>query len=301
MTKIGNQAEPSCETLDADHGTARREREILRYLATGDYDPHHAAWPGNIFESGSAAKRDLTDALVAAVKGRRTRGKGREVAVPSGEELRRFARAKLAPMVHGLFPRVEQEAVLAVLETSIVFLTEDNIEHLLRENSWLHTSWALANLYLGSIGGELLADDAPRIVGLSEETTCYVSTEYLRETERFSDFIVHEAAHIFHNCKRRRIGLRETRRREWLLDIDFRKRETFAYACEAWSRILELSKRPAARLALVDEFAAESFAPDERVESDELVDILREAARARNGWSRILGRCAPRQTARDPL
>ena len=27
------------------------------------------------------------------------------------------------------------------------------------------------------------------------------------------------------------VGLSVTRRREWLLDIDYRKRETFAYAC----------------------------------------------------------------------
>jgi len=55
-----------------------------------------------------------------------------------------------------------------------------------------------------------------------------------------SDYAIHEAAHIFHNCKREMIGLPATRRREWLLDIDYAKRETFAYACEAYSRILEL-------------------------------------------------------------
>ena len=40
--------------------------------------------------------------------------------------------------------------------------------------------------------------------------------------------MVHEVAHIFHNCKRRNAGLPETRRKEWLLDIEFRKRETLA-------------------------------------------------------------------------
>lgn len=277
--------------------TYRRAREIERYLTTGDYDPHHAAWPGSIFESGHAARRDLTDALIARVAARR-RARTRPAVVPSGDELRRFTRTKLAPMVCGLFPRVEHEAVLAVLETSVVILTEDNIEAVLRESSWLHTSWTLANLYLGSIGAELLADDAPRIVGLSEETTCYVSTEYFRETDKFADFIVHEAAHIFHNCKRRTVGLREARCREFLLEIAFRKRETFAYACEAWSRILKLSKRAAERSALVEEFAAQPSAPDERVDSEELADILREAARARNGWKRILNRCAPPPVAR---
>ena len=71
----------------------------------------------------------------------------------------------------------------------------------------------------------------PRIVGLSEETTCYVCANYSREENRFDDFVVHEVAHIFHNGKRETIGLPEIRGREWLLEIDYAKRETFAYAC----------------------------------------------------------------------
>jgi len=41
-----------------------------------------------------------------------------------------------------------------------------------------------------------------------------------------------------------------------LLDIAFGKRETFAYTCEAYARIVELGETRAARLALVDELAA---------------------------------------------
>jgi hypothetical protein len=55
---------------------------------------------------------------------------------------------------------------------------------------------------------------APRLVGLSEETTCYVSPDYFAEDCPFADFIVHEAAHIFHNCKRATVGLRETRTKD---------------------------------------------------------------------------------------
>jgi hypothetical protein len=62
----------------------------------------------------------------------------------------------------------------------------------------------------------------------------YVSPEYFAEDDPFADFIVHEAAHIFHNCKRVTIGLSETRTKEWSLDIEHRKRETFAYSCEAY-------------------------------------------------------------------
>lgn len=59
------------------------------------------------------------------------------------------------------------------------------------------------------------------------------------------------------DCRHRRLAqLRmstATRRREWLLDIDFRKRETFAHACETYNRILELGDTPAARTALLND------------------------------------------------
>jgi hypothetical protein len=209
-------------------------------------------------------------------------------------DVRSFATAKLSPLVHGLFPRRERDIVLDLLARSVVFLTPDNVDSVLHASRWPKTAWDLANLYLAGFGAELLSDEAPDIVGLSEETTSYVSVAYFAGTGRFDDFLVHEAAHVFHNCKRGSIGLPHTRWREWLLEIDFRKRETFAYACEAYSRILELGSGPAERRALLVELDGEP-APRDRVDSDEYRDILREAVAARNGWKRILARCAPQK------
>jgi len=135
-------------------------------------------------------------------------------------------------------------------------------------------------------------------VGLSEGTICYVSVNYFRAPGRFDDFAVHEAAHIFHNCKRRTIGLRETRVREWLLEIDFAKREIFAYACEAFSRIHAPGHSPRAREMLLAEHKQGPMPADGRVEAGEYLDILREAVAARNGWKRILERCSPPRPAR---
>jgi hypothetical protein len=131
-----------------------------------------------------------------------------------------LTRGKVEPMVRGLFPRAEQDVALATLEKSVAFLTSTNIEPLLLERGFDSSAWTLANLYLASVGAELLGADAPRIVGLSEETVCYVSPAYFAQDDPFADFIVHEAAHIFHNCKRATVGLRETRTKEWLLDIE---------------------------------------------------------------------------------
>jgi len=131
------------------------------------------------------------------------------------------------------------------------------------------------------------------IVGLSEETTCYVALTYFTAEDRFADFVVHEAAHIFRNWKREYAGLRYTGNREWLLEIWIGKRETFAWTCEVFSRILALGANRRERTQLVDEYAAGKGPAEDRVDFAEMVDILREAVTARNGWKRILRRCAP--------
>jgi hypothetical protein len=208
--------------------------EIERYLRTGDVDVMGNAWPGDFMERGRRQHADLRGALVEEVR-RLAKGRTHEpVPANAGVEL---TRAKVEPMVRGLFSKTEQDLVLATFEKSVVYVTSDTIEPIILNQRWDRSAWDLANLYLLSVGAKLLGNKAARIVGLSEETTCYVSPDYFAEDDPFADFIVHEAAHIFHNCKRRTIGLRETRRKEWLLDIDFGQRETFAYACEAYARI----------------------------------------------------------------
>jgi hypothetical protein len=209
-----------------------------------------------------------------------------------------FTLGKVEPLVRGLFPPRERGPVLDLLAHSVVFLTPKNIEQVLLNCRWPNTAWNLANLYLTSIGAELLSDDAPQLVGLSEETTCFVSLAYFAEQDPFADFVVHEAAHIFHNCKRTTAGLPETRRREWLLDIDFRKRETFAYSCEVYARIVEQGSSPQERVKLSQEYCqGRRNLPDERVDANEVTDIVGKASAARNGWKVILGRCASKATS----
>jgi hypothetical protein len=268
-----------------------RKREIARYLATGEVDDYHRAWPGDLFERARLARVELRGALVAEV---RRRAGARAASHRDDVDVAALARRKVEPMVRGLFHRAECETVLATLERAAVFLTAANIEHVLTHTQYDRTAWTLANLYLRSTGADLLSPDAPDLVGLSEHTTFYVSAEYLDEDHPFADFVVHEAAHVFHNCKRRTLGLHATRRREWLLDIAFGKRETFAYACEAYARIVERSPRLAPRELLAEEYRHDRGTPDvDGVDRDELVDIVRGAATARNGWKRILARCAP--------
>lgn len=265
--------------------------EIARYVRTGEHDNlMFEGWPGTFLERAQRGWAALADALIAEV--RRRTPQAETPAALRALDVTRFAASKLSPLVRGLFPRREREVVLDLLARSVVFLTPDNVEAILRAARWPGTAWDLANLYLASFGAELLSDEAPDIVGLGQETTSYVSIAYFAGAGRFDDFLVHEAAHVFHNCKRATIGLPHTRRCEWLLEISFTKRETFAYACEAYSRILDLGRGPAERRALLSELEREP-APLDRVDPDDYRDILREAVAARNGWKRILARCAP--------
>lgn len=272
--------------------------EVERYLRTGETDPHHAAWPGDGFmERANRAHDDLRGALVREVH-RLAEGLAHEP-LPQVDTVE-LTRGKVEPMVRGLFPRVEHDDVLAMLEKSVVFLTSANIEAPLLDHGYDSSAWALANLHLASLGADLLSEDAPRLVGLSEETTCYVTPDYFAEDDPFADFIVHEAAHIFHNYKRGAVGLRETRTKEWLLDIDYRKRETFAYSCEVYARILERAKTPSERQALAEDYGSTVRISEERVDPAEVFGIVAEATASRNGWKVILSRCASPKSRLQP-
>ena len=67
------------------------------------------------------------------------------------------------------------------------------------------------------------------------------------------------------------------RRHEWLLDIDFRKRELFAYACEAYSRILAVVETRQRRLDALARHADGALPGDETIEIGEYLDLLAAA------------------------
>jgi hypothetical protein len=138
---------------------------IQRYLRSGEHEHDHPEWPGNLWDRAKKGHDDLLDALVTEVR-RRADGR-RHAPVPADLDLVTWTRGKLKPMVRGLFHAAEHEAVLSLLEKSVVFLTADTIERVLRDQSWLHSAWDLANLYLSSVDSELLGPKAPSLLGLS--------------------------------------------------------------------------------------------------------------------------------------
>jgi len=55
---------------------------------------------------------------------------------------------------------------------------------------------------------------------------------------------------------------------------------------------VEQAQGTAGRRALLAQYARSPKPSDETVDSAELLDILTEAVKARNGWKRILARCS---------
>ena len=88
------------------------------------------------------------------------------------------------------------------------------------------------------------------------------------------------------------IGLPELPKQQWLLPIEYRKREPFAYAIETYSRIRELAKKRGEGRSLIAELESRLPPPDDRVEPAEYLAILSDAIECRNGWKVILERCS---------
>jgi len=268
-------------------GSRRIEAIIRHYLETGDDTSQSELAYKPPFQHPT--KEELKAALSGAV-GKRERDRPRATLPPCVGTLS-LARAKAAPMVSGLFPMVEREPVLRVLEQSVIFLTADNIHQVISSARWLHTAWSVANIYLDSIDAEPLGNGDFQALGLGEVTSSFISLKYFTEQDPFADYVVHEMAHVFHNWKRAWTGLREIRHREFLLNIKFAKRETFAFACEVYSRILELGRSPKERRELLERFGRESRIAGKGEQREELIEILSAAVDARNGWKRILELC----------
>ena len=271
--------------------SARLKGDIAHYVATGDSDSlGQVESAEGMLEGMKKYSEALRKPLVAEV---RKRSRRRHPKIPDGMDSTSFARRKLATMVRGLFPSKEHEVVLEIVERSIIFLTREAALWAIEDVGFDSSAWQIANVYLCGIGAPPLADGDFCALGLNEETRCYVSLAYFEEKNPFADYVVHEAAHIFHNTKRERVGLPHTRYREWMLEIEFLKRETFAYTCEVYSRILEQSCNPRQRRALLEGYREDPIVADDRVDVGEHLDILSEVVTARNGWKGILSRCAP--------
>jgi hypothetical protein len=101
-------------------------------------------------------------------------------------------------------------------------------------------------------------------------------------TDPYSDVVVHEAAHLLHYLKPGHYGLHVRRGQERLVDVEFRHRELFAYACEAFSRVV-LHRQRRLRISFAEKMLEDAFSFP-RGQIQQVAALVVDAARARRGW-----------------
>ncbi len=90
---------------------------------------------------------------------------------------------------------------------------------------------------------------------------------------------------MLHYLKPSHYGLQVRRGQERFVDTEFRHRELFAYACEAYSRVVLLGDRKS-RIAFVEKMPDAAFSFPQ-AEIRDVAALVLSASRVQNGWRLI--------------
>lgn len=247
---------------------------VERFLSSGVYDGRFPGWEGNAVERrrrGEATLRDVLRRVVSRAADHAPLG-GR--AVPRDAEQR--VRARVTPLLTGLFPPGEAGTLLELLPPRVVVVAPSTFGAVV-EQVPLRTAWDLANLLLDDVGAPPLADDVPELDGLCAAGRAFVLPRALEGDATFPDVVVHEVAHLLHTVPRSELGLAADP--DTVLRIPPRRRETFAYACEVWTCALRCGDGEARARALgVWERGDGGPDDDARVDRARLAELLSRAA-----------------------
>ena len=192
-------------------------------------------------------------------------------------------RQRIDSMVTGLVPGDWREVALREITARTFVLNlagaraaiEAELSSCLKGDAW-RILWAL----FGDHG--LKPDDIK--VGCDGLAGDYAHVRWsaYQAKDPYSDVVVHEAAHMLHYLKPSHYGLHVRRGQERFVDTEFRHRELFAYACEAYSRV-DLHGERKSRVAFAGKMLDAAFSfPRSLIE--EVAALVLSAARARNGW-----------------
>ena len=149
---------------------------------------------------------------------------------------------------------------------------------------WLGTAWKILWAYFAKC--QLEPDGLQMDYdGLSGGEFAHITSPAYQTTDPYSDVVVHEAAHLLHYLKPEHYGLRAGRGQGRFVNVDFRHRELFAFACEAYSQVVSHDTRKA-RMAFAGKMRADAFSFSVDY-IDEVAALVAVAASARNGWRTI--------------
>jgi len=192
-------------------------------------------------------------------------------------------RPHVEPMVKGLLQHDWQDVALRELVSRTFVLNfrgakaalEVELSSCDMESPW-RILWALYGDY------ELKPDDIEMTCDGLAGDFAHVRWSAYETKDPYSDVVVHEAAHLLHYLKPRNFGLHVRRHQERFVDIEFRHRELFAYACEAYARVL-LHGECKSRILFAEKMREDAFSfPLSELEN--VAALVLEAVRSRNGW-----------------
>lgn len=155
-------------------------------------------------------------------------------------------------------------------EQSVVFVTSASIDALLLKRDFEHSAWTIANLYLASLGAELLGEDA-------------IPSPALLSTRLRAFFTTGSAPPSASLRRERRSGCPTSS------IASGRPLRTRAKPIRAYSSAGRVAERDARRRRTYGRVVRIS---EERVDAA-VAGVVREAAAARNGWKVTLARRAP--------
>jgi hypothetical protein len=206
-------------------------------------------------------------------------------------------RQRIDPMVTGLVPGDWREVALREITARTFVLnlpgTKAAIEAEL-STCFMGDAWRILWALFGDLGLKL--DDIN--VGCDGLAGDYAHVRWsaYQTKDLYSDVVVHEAAHMLHYLKPSHYGLHVRRGQERFVDIEFCHRELFAYACEAYSRVILQGERKL-RSAFAEKMLDAAFSfPRGQIEA--IAALVLTAARARNGWRLIREATVIRRTRR---
>ena len=195
-------------------------------------------------------------------------------------------RQRVEPMVKGLVQVVWQEVALRELTARTFVLNFQGAEAAMEAElsiCFMGEAWRILWALFGDYG--LKPDDIKMGCDGMAGDFAHVRWSAYQTKDPYSDVVVHETAHLLHYLKPRNFGLHIRRGQERFVDIEFHHRELFAYACEAYSRVV-LHSPCKSRISFAEKMqtGALSFPSNE---IHEVAALVLDAARARNGWRLI--------------
>jgi hypothetical protein len=196
---------------------------------------------------------------------------------------------RLGTMVEGLVPSGWQETALRELTARTFVLNFQGAAAALEtelSNGYVGgdtTAWHILWVCFGDYG--LTPKEIKMPCDGIASNCAHVRWSSYETKDPYSDVVVHEAAHLLHYLKPRHYGLPTRRHQERFVDVDFRYYELFAFACEAYSRVVQHCERRS-RISFAERMPEDAFSFP-RSQMEELAALVRKAAQARNGWKVI--------------